>query len=152
MQIENIMIKEVISVGPQTKIIDVSKKLMEYGFHAIPVIDEKEQLVGIITESDFFIKDLPEIYLPSYISFLKRAEFANKISKTHQKETQKLLKTQARDIMTSECITLKPTNEINELLKIFKEKRIHSVPIVNEENRLLGIVTQADIIKLVSSS
>jgi len=146
------MIKEVITVKPQTKITEVSKKLMEHGFHAIPVVDEASRLKGIITESDFFIKDLPDIYLPSYISFLKRAEFANKISKTHQKETDKLLQAEASDIMSEECITLRPESEVNELLKIFKEKRIHSVPITNGENQLLGIVTQADIIRLVSSN
>ncbi|MBD3238126.1 MAG: CBS domain-containing protein [Candidatus Moranbacteria bacterium] len=152
MKIQDIMTKEVVSVRQDTTIIQVSKILEKHGFHGVPVVNDQNKLVGIITESDFFIKDMPDIFLPSYIAFLKRAEFAENLKDKEQEQAKAILEAKAADIMTKECITLTPESDINDLIGVFKNKKIHSVPIVDGNYQLVGIVTQADIIRLVSGN
>ena len=52
----------------------------------------------------------------------------------------------ARDIMTTSVVTVKPDASIKELVKILGEHRINGVPVVDENSRLAGIVTEADIV------
>ncbi|MBI4690007.1 MAG: CBS domain-containing protein [Nitrospirae bacterium] len=52
----------------------------------------------------------------------------------------------AKDIMTADVITVRPTTTIEELSRIFVEHRISGVPVVNNEGDLMGIVTENDLI------
>jgi len=143
------MTKEVVSVRADTKVMDVSQILFKNGIHGVPVVDAENHLVGIITESDFFVKDVPQLYLPSYIDFLKRAEFASSVGKVQKKNTEKLVEATAKDIMTADCVVAGADTEVKELINIFKENHLYTLPIIDEEKKVIGVVTMADIIKLL---
>jgi len=51
-----------------------------------------------------------------------------------------------KDIMKTEVITLKPTDTLNEAVKKFAEKDIHGAPVVDDENKIIGILTEKDIL------
>ena len=149
MQINDIMTKKVISVRADTKVMEVSQILFKGGIHGVPVVDAENHLIGIITESDFFVKDVPQLYLPSYIDFLKRAEFVDSIGKDQKKNAQKLVEATAEDIMTSDCVVAYADTKVEELISIFKEKHLYTLPIIDKEKKVIGVVTMADIIKLL---
>ena len=54
---------------------------------------------------------------------------------------------QARDIMTKEVITVSPETLVSELTKILAGKNIGGVPVVDADGRLVGIVTQSDLVE-----
>ena len=149
MQVKDIMTKNVISVTRDASISAVAKILRKYKIHGVPVIDGKH-LIGIITETDFFTKDEAEIHLPSYIDFLTKSGFVNnKKEVKNSKELNEILKAKAEDIMTTECITISPGADVKDLLKMIKKKNIHTVPVVIGKDIINGVVTIADIIKLI---
>lgn len=149
MTVEKIMTKNAQCVKINTSLIKVSKLLSSKNFHAIPVIDEQKKVLGIIAENDFFTKDLAGIYLPTYINFLKKARFKSKISKKEQEEIEKLISAKAGDIMTADCFTVSSKTSIKELISIFKTKKYYTIPVVDKSKKLLGIITQADILKII---
>lgn len=53
----------------------------------------------------------------------------------------------AKDIMTTDVITVTPDTTVEELGRLFIQKRISGAPVVDAENRLYGIVTENDLIK-----
>lgn len=53
---------------------------------------------------------------------------------------------QARDIMTTEVITVPPQMSVLELARLLAEKKINGVPVVDESGELVGVVTQSDLI------
>ena len=148
MKVKDIMKKKVIFVSPDTKINEVAEVLTKNKIHGVPVIEDGK-LAGIITTTDFFIKDSPNFYLPSYIDFIKDFKVKNKASGQEKKQLEVLMSAAAKDIMTRECITVLPETEMDELLKIFREKRLHLLPVANGDNSLAGIVSLADVVKLV---
>lgn len=148
MQVKQIMIKKVISAKPGDKITEVAQLITKKRIHGVPVVDKKK-VVGIITETDFFVKSLSEVYLPSYIDFLKKAKFAHKVPLVKKMEINKLLKAKAEDIMTKNCFTVEGTTDIKDLIKIFKTKNFFTIPVVDKAGKITGIITQADIIKLI---
>jgi len=52
----------------------------------------------------------------------------------------------AKDIMTTEIITLRPETEIAQAARLLLEKRINGAPVVNEAGKLVGILCQSDLI------
>jgi CBS-domain-containing membrane protein len=149
MQVKDLMINNVIFVNPDTKVIKVAGLLMEHRIHGLPVVDENQKVVGVITESDFFIKSVPNLYLPSYIEFLQNTKIKDDLPSERKEEIEKLISAQARDIMTSPSINVYPETEFNEVMKIFIENHLYTLPVVDHENKLLGIVTQADVIQMI---
>lgn len=147
MKIKEIMTKDVVSVHLDAKITDVAKILHEKNIHGVPVVED-QKLVGIITETDFFTKNESEIYLPSYIEFLKSVDTESE-NGGRAEQFQQLLEAKAEDIMTQQCITLHPDSEVSAMFQLVKEAGLHSVPVVLEDDTLVGIVTVADIIKLI---
>ncbi len=53
----------------------------------------------------------------------------------------------AREIMTREVITVGPQASVEELARLFAQRRIGGVPVVDEEGRVRGVVTQSDLLK-----
>jgi predicted transcriptional regulator len=148
MKVEDIMTREVVSVNPETGIAEVAEILFNQRFHGVPVLDNNK-IVGILTETDFFTKDEANIFLPSYISFLKENEVVDKLPKEKKEKVAKLFDVKAKDIMSSNCITVKKDMEIEDLINFCKETKLTTLPVVDENGFLVGIVTLADIIGLV---
>lgn len=145
------MTKEVISVRPDAKVADVADLMTKSRIHGVPVVDEDGLVKGIITESDFFIKDLPDFHLPSYINFLKNIKIADKIPRQEKKQVDRLLDAKAKDIMSKECVTVTPNVELSELIRLYKQEHLFTLPVVNKEGKIIGVVTRADIIQLLNN-
>lgn len=56
----------------------------------------------------------------------------------------------ARDIMTSDVITITPSARIHELTRLLAENRISGVPVCDGDNHVVGIVSEADLLGLVN--
>jgi CBS domain-containing protein len=148
MKISEIMTRDVISVTAETPMPEVAKIISEQKIHAVPVIDDDSRVIGIITETDFFTKNSANmIYMPSLIDFIKSGKM--EYSEEEREFMMKILRTKARDIMSPKCENISSDMEIEEFVKMIKEKSFNSYPVVSEDNKLLGIVTVADVIKLL---
>lgn len=148
MQVKDIMTEDVVSVSPETKIGEVAHILTEKRFHGLPVV-ENGKLLGIIVEDDFFVKDQSNFHLPSYINFIEKSGRANKSSEKQEEKIKELLNVRAKDIMTSECLSFSPQMEIKDILKVFKETRINTFPVIDERDNVVGIITLADVLNLI---
>ena len=149
MLVNEIMTKEVISITKKSKIIEISQVLTAYGIHGVPVVNENNIIEGIVTESDFFVKDIPNLYLPTYLHFLDRPEFTNNMAEDEKEKIKKLTEATANEIMTRECTTVYEDIDTRELINVFKQSHFYTIPVVSRERKIVGIVTLADVIKLV---
>ncbi len=149
MLIQDIMTKKVISVSPDMKMCEVAETLTENRIHGVPVV-EKQRLVGIITETDFFIKESSlDFHLPSYIKFIENSKLADKLPEDKESELEKLTNATAKDIMTSEYVAFRVNDDIEVLFDFFKKTNHHTVPVVDENENLVGVVTLSDLIKML---
>lgn len=146
MQIKDIMTKNVISVSPDTGIAQVARTLSQYKIHGVPVMEGKH-LVGIITETDFFTKDVSEIHLPTLIRLAKESRIKRKFF--HRKdEIESMVTSTAKDIMTVECSTISPDCDVDELIALVRKNDLHTVPVVIGD-LVVGMVTVADVVRLI---
>lgn len=148
MLVSELMTKEVISAEPDSTVEYVAGLLMDNKIHGVPVIEEGKP-VGIITETDFFTKGSVTIYLPQYIDSLKKDSMFSKMTPEEKDKIKLLLNTKAEDIMSSPCITVNKDDDIVTFFEVIRRDKLTSVPVVDNEGSLVGIITLTDIVDLI---
>jgi acetoin utilization protein AcuB len=145
MKIEDIMIRDVISVTAETPVSKVADIIFQNHFHGVPVI-ENEKVIGIITENDFFLKGFGDLYLPSYLKFIEENKMAENLKDGEKEKIIKLISAKAKDIMSVDCLTFDPEMDIQEMIETVKKTKFTTFPVVDGEKKLVGIVTMLDVI------
>ncbi len=151
MKVKDLMTKKVITVDINESVEKVASILTYNRIHGVPVMEGNE-IKGIITETDFFTRGRENLYLPSFISFVKKFEFNNKISKNNNELLNKIIKAKARDIMSPNCRVVFPETEISEVLRTIKKTGYHTFPVVDRYGTLVGIITLFDLISVMNDN
>lgn len=130
--IKNLMTREVVTICPNDLMI-VAKEIFEtYKFHHIPVVDEDDQLVGILSQHDY------NKMLTTFSVF--------KNSKADLVNRKFMMSMQVKDVMTDQVKKLHPDDSILVAVGIFKENLFHALPIIDDNNRVVGILTTFDLL------
>jgi len=143
------MTKEVISAKPKDKIIEVAELLQSKGFNGVPVV-ENGKILGMITESDLVSRGPASFHIPSLIKIFHEFKLEKYARGKQNSDFQPIFEADAESIMNPDFVSIGPDAEITELLKIFQEKHVNPIPVVDQEKKLIGIVSLSDIVKLIS--
>ncbi|MFA6160399.1 MAG: CBS domain-containing protein [Parcubacteria group bacterium] len=148
MKIKEIMSKDVISVKEDTPISEIAQIMSREKIHAVPVLDTNNKVLGIITETDFFTKDSSNmVYMPSMIDFINSGKM--KYGEEEKEAMHAVLHATAKDIMSTKCENVSPEMEVEDFVKLIKERSFNSYPVTDADGVLIGIITVADAIKLL---
>lgn len=141
-------VSEVMTKNPETlketdTIQAAAKLMLEKGYSVIPVLDDKDQLVGVFTESDFVGK---EIDIPHALASIKQL-FNENYYQGDMEQVYKDSKDKPLSVaMTKNPKTVSSNETLNYVLNFMTKENIKRVPIV-DEGKLVGIVTRKDLIK-----
>ncbi len=127
------MTTDLKTLGPDDSVATAKKIFDNTRIHHIPVV-ENDKLVGLVSKSDYL--------------FFRRG-FLDTSSDKNVEEVR-MYNYQISHLMTSGIAKMEPDQRINVALEIFKENLFHAIPVVDERDTLLGIVTTYDIIKHLS--
>ncbi len=142
--VKDVMTKNVIAVKKDTKVTELIEILTKNRISGVPVVDEENRVLGIVSEADLLfttktgkIRGLRE--------FLKRliGEEYSTLATPFSGDLK------VEDIMTSPVITASPDMDIEEASKILSEKRIKRLPVVDENGKLIGIITRHDLVSAI---
>lgn len=143
---KDIMIKDVISVSPDTDISKAVKILLENHINGVPVIDDNNKLVGILCQSDliFAQKEIPVppifVLLDGIIPLASSKKLTN--------ELEKMSATTVSQAMVKNPVWVTPDMPISEIATLMVEKHFHTLPVLEGE-RLVGIIGKEDILKVL---
>ena len=144
MRAKDIMRSEVQCVSETTTLRELSRAFRHYGVTTIAVVDERGELVGVVTEADLVVRSARP-HFPHYIQLLEGFVFLES-PKRFDEEVRKMIAMTAEEIMTREVITCSPDASVEDVATLMVDRNVNRV-IVTEDERLVGIVTRADIIK-----
>ncbi len=134
---KNLLVKDwmqtnVISADPQMGMLDAHKLMRERNIRRLPIVKSKGELVGIVTRSD-----------------IRKAEPSGATSLNVWEINYLLAKLQLRDIMTKDVIICKPDDTIKTAALKMEAHKIGALPVVNEKNHVVGIITESDIFRVL---
>jgi CBS domain-containing protein len=146
---KNVMTRDVIAVKPEDSIEKAARLLIENKISGIPVVDDDNCVLGIITERDLIIK-AADLKVPFYITLFDSIIFLENPIRFN-KELKKYSASLVKDAMTYNVVVIEEEKPVSEVVEIMKRKNINRVPVV-KNNKLVGIVTRNDILKSLVKS
>ena len=144
---KDLMTKKVISVNPDTLLVEAINMVFKYNFNGLPVVDNANRLVGILTEYDLVIKG-SSIHLPTLIKLFSELDHYKKDKGLIKNDLEKIFKAKVSEAMNADPLTLQETATLEEVVKAFSEHhRVNPIPIMNLDNKMVGIISRSDLIK-----
>lgn len=119
MKCKDIMTKHIKSCKTNDNARDAAKLMKELDCGVIPIVNDKEELLGIVTDRDIAIHIVSE------------GKDANKVK--------------LKECMTTPVITCKSDDNIDDAINTMKNKKIRRIPVVDKNNKLQGIISLGDI-------
>jgi CBS domain-containing protein len=134
---------DVISVSPAASVGEVAGVLLRHGIGAVPVIGERGELAGMISEGDLMRTAEAAVHpRPSW--WLKLLAGNEEI----HLESAKMKTRPVAEVMTRKVITATPETPVSHIAASLQKYSIMRVPVV-ENGRAVGIVSRADLLKAV---
>jgi CBS domain-containing protein len=133
---------EVASVTTDASVAEVVKLLLDRGVRSLPVVDEERRLVGIITDGDLLRragltarialhKEMPDDQIHALLTTLRRSPLT------------------AGEMMTAPVISVRTDETVRTAAARMVKHNLKRLPVVNEEGRLMGMVSRIDIFRSV---
>ena len=138
---KNIMNTTVFTVTPETSVTDIAKVMLERHISGVPVVDEHNRLLGIVSQGDLMRRsDTETDWRPSWwLSLFRSTESAAQtFIKTHG--------THAAEVMTRSVVTVTSETPVSEIARLLEKNRIKRVPVV-DDGKLVGIVSRGDLLR-----
>jgi len=142
----DVMVRDVVSVRPDTDVADAIKLLTEHDVSALPVIDKEGNLVGLLSEADLIHRTEigTERHRPWWLEAVTGAStLAEEFAKSHGKKVG--------EVMTDGVISVTEETSLSEIAALFERKRIKRVPVV-KGGKLVGIVSRSNLIQALASA
>jgi CBS domain-containing protein len=118
MLVRETMTRRALWITPDISLIEAAKQMRDENIGCLP-IGENDRLVGMITDRDLTCRAVAEGADPA--------------------------KTTARDVMTRGVSYCFEDDDINEAVHLMEEKRIHHIPVLNSQKRMVGILALSDL-------
>ncbi|MFA7386817.1 MAG: CBS domain-containing protein [Thiohalobacteraceae bacterium] len=141
-RVADLMSHPVATVRASTSLAEAAHVLVTGKISGLPVVDDRDKLVGVITEADF----LRALGVPSHHpthSLWQTLEnmFAHPVE---MQEPDGLV----ADLMIADPVTVLPDQTLHEVLEVMKKNKIKRVIVCDQDRRVLGIVTRSDLVRV----
>ncbi|MBC7074938.1 MAG: CBS domain-containing protein [Syntrophomonadaceae bacterium] len=142
----DIMTRDVVTVKPDEEIEKVAQLLVENKISGIPVVDDDQHIVGIITEKDLIVR-AGELKVPFYITLFDSIIFLENPIR-FSNSLKQYTASKVGDAMTKEVWAVKEDEEVSKVVEIMQKKNINRVPVVRN-GKLVGIISRNDVLKVL---
>jgi acetoin utilization protein AcuB len=131
MFISKVMTRDVVTIDKDADISQAQEIMSKHLFRHLPVVDENNRLIGIVTD-----RDIRSVLPPSHLTRENSPE-----------EWKSSSKSIIKDIMTKNPVTISPQDTIQDALILLHKKHFGALPVVVDEQKLIGIISVRDLLR-----
>ncbi len=136
--VADVMTRPVVVVRDSTPFKEVVRRMQERRVSAVPVIDDEDRLVGIVSEADLILKEDPSLEHDAHLFERRRRRI----------EREKHAAMTAGELMTRAVVTVGPEASLGEAARLMTHHAVKRLPVTGPDGRVLGIVSRADLLKV----
>ncbi|MER6185891.1 CBS domain-containing protein [Streptomyces sp. NPDC001652] len=143
-KVGSVMTTEVVRATYGTPFKEVARLLGDHRISGLPVVDEDEKVIGVISETDLLLRqaETPDPYEP-------RKHFRlPTLTRAGRRRVAKVTARTAGQLMSQPPVTVAADDTIVEAARTMARHRIERLPVLDEEQRLVGIVTRRDLLQV----
>ncbi|MEV6291428.1 CBS domain-containing protein [Streptomyces sp. NPDC051896] len=143
-KVGSVMATDVVRASYGTPFKELARLLAHHRISGLPVVDEDEKVIGVISETDLMARqaETPDPYAP------KRRFRAVALTRGGRRRAAKAAARTAGQLMTEPPVTVRAEDTIVEAARTMAQRRVERLPVVDEEDRLVGIVTRRDLLQV----
>lgn len=139
MKVRDVMTRDVLTLRPEASLKEVARVLSGRGISGAPVVDEKGNLLGVVSEADVLAKEKGPGVREGRVSRMLHARPASEQAKAAASTTA--------EAMTAPAKTIAPWRSVAGAAEMMLEHEVNRLPVVDNAGRLVGIVTRADLVR-----
>ena len=138
--VQDIMVTNVVAVKKDADLHETARLLSEHRISGLPVIDDENRVIGVISEADLLL-----------LAGMKREHSFRDILRSVLGEPLPVRKSGNRvhHVMSFPPITAKADDSVGDVANILDKRRIKRLPVVNDDGKLIGIISRADIVRAI---
>lgn len=149
MRTSNRMTVNVVTVSPETEVEFAYRLMKHLDIRNLPVVDQDGVLVGIVTDRDF-----RQVLIPTWMdkplsSRLRLAGDEEQPSKINKESYHAPEDVTVAEVMTGDVIAVHPDTDMYEAIGIIYEHKFGALPVVDDERKVVGILTRTDLIAML---
>ena len=143
---KDIMTKDVVTIHPEATVEELARLLIEHKISGVPVVDNENKLVGIVTENDLIRKN-KRFHIPTVIRLFDAYILLG--SGKAEEEIRKMAATTVDEIYTQKVVSITEETSLEDIATIMAEQHIHLLPVLSSDN-VVGIVGKADVVRALT--
>ncbi len=143
MKVRDFMTPQVVTVTPETPILDAARLMLDHNISGLPVVTDEGRVVGIISEHDLLRGGTSDVDAERSHWLRLMTEQVNLAD-----EVARLQKRKVREAMTPDPVTVTETAPLEEAGRLIGENDIKRLPVVRD-NKLVGIIARADLVRAI---
>ncbi len=140
MKISEVMTRDLKKLSPEMPALDGMRELDALEISGLPVVDSAGKIVGMFTE-----KGVLKAILPSYVSQVGRFVYENS-PKTIKSKVGKLIEYKVGDLMRRDVVKIREDTPVYEVARIMLTQNVRRVPVVDADDKVVGIVARSDVL------
>ncbi|MGJ5832363.1 CBS domain-containing protein [Streptomyces ossamyceticus] len=138
-----VMTREVVEARRDTSFKEVARLLDRYRISGLPVVDHDDKVVGVISETDLIRRQA------AGADRGRGRRFPGRGSRRSGRRAAGLAPAvTAGDLMSSPAVTVHPEQRVADAARVMERHRVDRLPVVDEEDRLIGIATRRDLLRV----
>ena len=137
--VKDVMSTHVIAVRQDAPYKDMAAMLRAQRVSAFPVLDDRNKVIGVVSESDLLTKAALEGTVPGMTP-----------SMMSQRERARASAVTAADLMTTPAVTIGPDEPVAQAARLMYSRRLKRLPVTSDDGTLIGIVSRADVLSVYS--
>jgi len=142
MKIKDLMLRDITSVMPDCKLVDLIKILSRHKITGVPVVNKNQEMVGFISQHD-----LIKAILPNYLEIIDSCSIFSEFIQL-SKKLKECAQHKVEEFMNKKVITIDDEDNEVRAAELLIRNKIQRLPVV-KQNKLVGIVTLTDICRIL---
>jgi CBS domain-containing protein len=139
MRVKDLMTTDVLTVRVTTQLKDAARLLAEHRISGLPVVDDDGRVLGVLSEGDILYKETGMKDRPGF--------FERLLSVPATGFELKLAARTVGEAMSAPAVTIGPTRPVTVAATTMIDEGVNRLPVVDDQGRLVGIVTRADLVR-----
>jgi len=138
----DVMSCDVSTISPRALVIDAARMMLERRISGLPVVDDRGQLVGVVSEGDL-LRRVEIGTEPDCSGSFFSSELARQFIKSHGQFVE--------DVMTAKVASVLPNTPLAEIARLLQLMKLKRVP-VTDHGKVVGVVSRADVLRMLVNS
>jgi len=149
MKVRDFMVKDVISVSPDSSVKEVMATFVEKKVGGVPIMKKDGTLCGIVTDGDILRAIKPiDLQIQDYFSFITyiaEEDLDNRLREVAKREIIKIARTHG-------IVTVHPDDEMKTVINLLSKHHFKKLPVIDEENHVVGVISRGDVIRNIQQT